>query len=53
MIVLPLVCAAATAQAPDISADRIREDVRALASDAFEGRCRLLCWRRSTERRCS
>ena len=38
MIILPLVLAAATAQAPVISADRIRDDVRTLASDAFEGR---------------
>jgi Zn-dependent M28 family amino/carboxypeptidase len=38
MIILPLVLAAATAQAPVISALRIREDVRVLASDAFEGR---------------
>jgi len=39
MIILPLVMAAAAAQAPVvISADRIREDVRVLASDAFEGR---------------
>jgi Zn-dependent M28 family amino/carboxypeptidase len=38
MILLPLVFAAATVQAPVISADRIREDVRTLASDAFEGR---------------
>ncbi len=38
MIILPLVFAAATAQAPVISAERIREDVRVLASDAFEGR---------------
>jgi len=39
MIILPLVLAAATAQAPVlISAERIREDVRVLASDAFEGR---------------
>jgi Zn-dependent M28 family amino/carboxypeptidase len=39
MIILPLVFAAATVQAPVvISADRIREDVRILASDAFEGR---------------
>jgi len=39
MIILPLVFAAATVHAPVvISADRIREDVRILASDAFEGR---------------
>lgn len=38
MILLPLVFAAATAPAPVISADRIREDVRTLASDAFAGR---------------
>jgi Zn-dependent M28 family amino/carboxypeptidase len=39
MTILPLVFAAAAAQAPVvISADRIREDVRVLASDAFEGR---------------
>ena len=38
MIILPLAFAAATALAPVISADRIREDVRVLASDAFEGR---------------
>lgn len=38
MIILPLVFAAATTQAPVISAERIREDVRVLASDAFEGR---------------
>jgi hypothetical protein len=33
-----LVIAAAAAVAPPISAERIREDVRALASDEFEGR---------------
>ncbi len=38
MILLPLVCAAAIAQPSVISAERIREDVRVLASDAFEGR---------------
>lgn len=38
MILLPLVFAAATALPPLISAERIREDVRVLASDAFEGR---------------
>jgi Zn-dependent M28 family amino/carboxypeptidase len=38
MIFLPLVLAAATVQAPVISADRIREDVRVLASDEFAGR---------------
>ena len=38
MIILNLVLAAAIAQAPVISADRIREDVRVLASDDFEGR---------------
>ena len=38
MILLPLVFAAATAVAPVISAERIREDVRVLASDEFEGR---------------
>ncbi len=39
MILLPLVFAAATAaQPPLVSAERIREDVRVLASDAFEGR---------------
>jgi Zn-dependent M28 family amino/carboxypeptidase len=38
MILLPLVFAAAAAQAPFISAERIREDVRVLASDEFEGR---------------
>ena len=38
MILLPLVFAAATAIAPVISAERIREDVRVLASDEFEGR---------------
>lgn len=38
MIILQLVLAAATVQAPVISADRIREDVRVLASDDFEGR---------------
>jgi len=39
MTILPLVFAAAAAQTPVvISADRIREDVRVLASDAFEGR---------------
>jgi len=39
MSILTLVLAAATAQAPVvISADRIREDVRILASDDFEGR---------------
>jgi len=38
MILLPLVFAAATAIAPVISAERIREDVRVLASNEFEGR---------------
>ena len=38
MHLLPLVLAAAAIQAPVISAERIREDVRVLASDAFEGR---------------
>jgi Zn-dependent M28 family amino/carboxypeptidase len=38
MILLPLVFAAATSVAPVISAERIREDVRVLASDEFEGR---------------
>jgi len=38
MIFLPLVLAAATLQAPVISADRIRDDVRVLASDEFAGR---------------
>src|SRR5512137_1358260 len=38
MILLPLVFAAATSVAPAISAERIREDVRVLASDEFEGR---------------
>ncbi len=38
MILLPLVFAAATAVAPVISAERIREDVRVLASNEFEGR---------------
>jgi Zn-dependent M28 family amino/carboxypeptidase len=38
MIFLPLVLAAAAVQAPVISADRIREDVRVLASDEFAGR---------------
>jgi len=38
MILLPLVFAAAAAQAPAISAERIREDVRVLASDEFGGR---------------
>ncbi len=38
MILLPLVFAAAAVQAPAISAERIREDVRVLASDEFEGR---------------
>ena len=35
---LPLVFAAATAVAPIVSAERIREDVRVLASDEFAGR---------------
>jgi hypothetical protein len=38
MIFLPLVLAAATVQAPVISADRIREDVRVLGCDEFAGR---------------
>ena len=38
MLLLPLVFAAATAQAPQISAERIREDVRVLSSDDFAGR---------------
>jgi Zn-dependent M28 family amino/carboxypeptidase len=38
MILLPLVFAAATALPPPISAERIRADVRVLASDAFAGR---------------
>jgi len=38
MPLLPLVIAVAAAQAPAISAERIREDVRVLASDEFEGR---------------
>jgi Zn-dependent M28 family amino/carboxypeptidase len=38
MILLPLVFAAAAAQAPALSAERIREDVQVLASDEFEGR---------------
>lgn len=38
MSLLPLVLVAATAVASPISAERIREDVRVLASDGFEGR---------------
>jgi Zn-dependent M28 family amino/carboxypeptidase len=38
MILLPLVFAAAASQAPAIAAERIRDDVRVLASDEFEGR---------------
>jgi len=38
MNLLPLVLAAATAVVPVISSERIREDVRVLASDEFEGR---------------
>lgn len=38
MLLLPLVFAAATVQAPPISAERIREDVRVLSSDEFAGR---------------
>src|SRR5688500_20359187 len=38
MVLMPLVLAAAAAAAPVISAERIREDVRVLASDEFEGR---------------
>jgi DNA replication protein DnaC len=38
VILLPLVLATTTAVAPVISAERIREDVRVLASDEFEGR---------------
>ena len=38
MILASLVLAAAAAAAPVISAERIREDVRVLASDEFEGR---------------
>jgi len=38
MSLLPLVLAAAAAVSPPISAGRIREDVRVLASDEFEGR---------------
>ena len=38
MILAPLVIAAAAAAAPLISAERIREDVRVLASDEYEGR---------------
>ena len=37
-MILSLVIAAAAAVAPPISAERIREDVRVLASDEFEGR---------------
>jgi len=38
MTFIPLLLAAATLQSPVISAERIREDVRALASDEFAGR---------------
>src|SRR5687768_429927 len=38
MVLMLLVLAAAAAAAPVISAERIREDVRVLASDEFEGR---------------
>ena len=38
MTFMPLLLAAATLQAPVISAERIREDVRVLASDEFAGR---------------
>lgn len=38
MPIATLVLAAAIAQPPAVSAERIREDVRVLASDAFEGR---------------
>src|SRR5512147_1335520 len=38
MTFMPLLLAAATLQAPAISAERIREDVRVLASDEFAGR---------------
>jgi Zn-dependent M28 family amino/carboxypeptidase len=38
MTFMPLLLAAATLQVPAISAERIREDVRVLASDEFAGR---------------
>ena len=38
MVLLPLAFAAASAVAPVISAERIRDDVRVLASDGFAGR---------------